>query len=219
MRADNVSARIVDADAFARDGVAEIPATFHHRDLAALPQLDAQAAGDRTLLHRGWCRALARTLAREPRIAALLGDHTHPVQCTLFAKSTATNWLVAPHRDLHVPVRERIDDPALRGWSAKQGVPFVEAPPDLLANLIAIRLHLDACTTVDGPLRVWPGSHRHGRHSGEGRVCPAAAGDALAMRPGLVHASSKASGLSQRRVLHFVFGPHHPPHGLRWRWA
>jgi hypothetical protein len=39
------------------------------------------------------------------------------------------------------------------------------------------------------------------------------------MRPLLLHASSKASGSSLRRVLHFLFGPRDLPHGLRWQHA
>jgi len=72
--------------------------------------------------------------------------------------------------------------PALRAWSEKEGVLFVQAPVDFLAQLIAVRAHLDACTAQDGPLRTVPGT-------------------------------------SRRRVLHFLFAPRHPPHGLRWHHA
>ena len=47
-------------------------------------------------------------------------------------------------------------------------------------------------------------------------TCHAARGSALAMRPLLLHASSKAGGSSRRRVLHFLFGPRRLQHGLRW---
>jgi len=50
-------------------------------------------------------------------------------------------------------------------------------------------------------------------------ICTAEAGEALAMRPLLVHASSKASGNSRRRLLHVVFGPREPGYGLQWRHA
>lgn len=39
------------------------------------------------------------------------------------------------------------------------------------------------------------------------------------MRPLLLHASSKATGRSRRRVLHFVYGPAQLPSGLRWHEA
>jgi hypothetical protein len=38
----------------------------------------------------------------------------------------------------------------------------------------------------------------------------------MAMRPLLLHASSKATGSSRRRVLHFLFGPPALPFGLEW---
>jgi hypothetical protein len=48
-------------------------------------------------------------------------------------------------------------------------------------------------------------------------ACNAHRGSALVMRPLLLHASSKASGLSRRRVLHLLFGPRQLPHGLNWQ--
>lgn len=47
-------------------------------------------------------------------------------------------------------------------------------------------------------------------------ICTVAKGGALLMKPLLLHSSSKSSGLGQRRVLHFVFGPRTLPCGLRW---
>jgi hypothetical protein len=41
----------------------------------------------------------------------------------------------------------------------------------------------------------------------------------MLMRPLLLHASSRASGASRRRVLHFVFGPRELPFGLAWALA
>ena len=46
--------------------------------------------------------------------------------------------------------------------------------------------------------------------------CTLTRGDALVLRPLLLHASSKGNGHSRRRVLHFVFGPRELPCGLRW---
>jgi ectoine hydroxylase-related dioxygenase (phytanoyl-CoA dioxygenase family) len=115
----------------------------------------------------------------------------------------------------------------LRGWSLKEGELFVQAPIDVLERSVAVRLHLDACTEADGPLRVVPGSHRRGRVDPADAItarehehaCTAERGSALVLRPLLLHASSKAHGNSQRRVLHFLFAPRELPHGLRWRRA
>jgi hypothetical protein len=151
------------------------------------------------------------------------------VQCTYFEKSASRNWLVPIHQDLSIPVARRVDEPSLRGWSEKEGALFVQAPAELLAQLVAVRLHLDACGADDGPVRVLPGSHRLGlidpqaavlmRSTGAEVTCEAEPGDALVMRPLLLHASSKATGRSRRRVLHFVFGPRVLTHGLAWRQA
>lgn len=91
---------------------------------------------------------------------------------------------------------------------------------------MAVRVHLEDCGPDDGPLRVVPGSHAMGvidsaealqlRDEQEEVPCPAAQGAALVMRPLLLHASSKASGSSRRRVLHFLFGPAQLPYGLAW---
>jgi ectoine hydroxylase-related dioxygenase (phytanoyl-CoA dioxygenase family) len=80
-----------------------------------------------------------------------------------------------------------------------------------------------------GGLRVVPKSHSQGRLSRERAeelrrqngetVVPVTLGGALAMRTLILHASSKATKVVQRRVLHFVFGPRSLPLGLEWRWA
>src|SRR5205814_9752726 len=138
------------------------------------------------------------------------------VQCTLFDKSPARNWLVALHQDLSIPVRERITHPDCTGWSEKEGVLFVQPPLSVLESLVAVRVHLDECGPGTGPLRVVPGSHRHGRLSkSEARhqqqttgefECFLKRGDALLIRQLLLLASSKARVPSRRRVLHFRFG-------------
>lgn len=106
---------------------------------------------------------------------------------------------------------------------------YVQAPIELLEQLVAIRINLDDCGTEDGPLRVVPGSRRRGRidsataveirRTNDEVVCTGARGDALAMRPLLLHASSKSRGKSNRRVLHFLYGLRDLPYGLRWHEA
>jgi ectoine hydroxylase-related dioxygenase (phytanoyl-CoA dioxygenase family) len=158
----------------------------------------------------------------------LPADHV-AVQCNYFEKSAERNWLVAIHQDLSIPVAARVAEPSLRGWSEKEGALFVQAPVALLEQLVALRLHLDDCTLDDGPLRVVPGSHLGGILAGSDASAAreadmevqgtAQAGDVLALRPLLLHASSKGRGSGRRRVLHFVFGPHALPHGLAWAGA
>jgi len=133
---------------------------------------------------------------------------------------------VSVHQDLSIPVAERVDAEGLRGWSEKEGSLQVQPPVEVLEQLVAVRLHIDPCNEDDGPLRVVPASHLQGIVSPESAVrerdakgevfCTAQPGDALVMRPLLLHASSKARASSRRRVLHFLFGPPTLPHGLRW---
>ncbi len=186
-------------------------------------------AGNRNLLASDWCATLAHELKNHPLLAQVLPQSLVAVQCTLFEKSLDRNWLVALHQDLSIPVAEKIDHPALSGWTEKEGVIFVQPPIELLQQLVALRLHIDDCAVSDGPLKVVPGSHLHGRvsqtlaqslRSNNGEViCPVARGGVMIMRPLLLHASSKATGQSRRRVLHFLFAPKTLPFGLRWHHA
>lgn len=186
---------------------------------------DPARGGTRCLLPQPWCATLVASLRAHPALAALLGA-TVAVQCTYFEKSAERNWLVPIHQDLSIPVAARVDAVELRGWSEKEGSLFVQAPRTVLEQMVAVRLHLDACAEDDGPLRVVPGSHLAGLMDNAGAIaarqargevsCTAKAGDVLVIRPLLLHASSKGSGNSKRRVLHFVFGPPSLPHGLQW---
>lgn len=187
------------------------------------------SGGTRNLLVKPWCAALVERLRRHPGLSGVVPVGHMAVQCSYFEKSASRNWAVSPHQDLSVPVAERVKGLGLTGWSRKEGALFVQPPAALLEQLVAVRVHLDACTAEDGPLTVVPGSHRFGRmtefdvmavrRSSLEVTCTAAAGEALAMRPLLVHSSPKARGTSRRRLLHLVFGPRSPGYGLRWHHA
>ncbi len=187
------------------------------------------AVGVRRMLDHDWCADLVCLIRHHLEATGILPKGYLAVQCTCFEKSQDENWLVAMHQDLSIPVQVRVDDPALMGWSEKDGMFFVQPPVDLLERLVALRLHIDDCREEDGALRVVPGSHMQGRlknadalamrdEIGE-EICPVSQGGAMAMRPLLLHASSKATGNSRRRVLHFLFGPAELPHGLHWAYA
>jgi len=191
----------------------------------SLGAADTRGAGSRLLLHETWCADLACKVMAHPDVRKALPVRARAVQCTFFEKSATKNWLVPIHQDLSIPVSGRVDHPALSGWSEKEGVVFVQAPDNVLEQMLAVRVHVDHCSREDGPLRVVPGSHEIGRVEPAqaaivGRAAaievPARRGDALLMRPLVLHASSKSSGSSLRRVLHFVFGPEVLPYGLAW---
>ncbi|MGM9480680.1 phytanoyl-CoA dioxygenase family protein [Roseateles sp. NT4] len=196
--------------------------------VAELSALPAGSAGQRELLEQHWCQVLAEWLREQPQLSSLLPPVA--VQCTLFEKSSERNWLVTPHQDLAIPVAGRVEHVALSAWSVKAGRHFVLAPAEVLGQMMAVRLHLDDATQAEGGLRFVPGSHLDGVLGEEaarqwraraGEVAAdARAGDALLMRPLVLHASSKAtSATGRRRVLHFLFGPLELPFGLRWQRA
>ncbi|QJR09246.1 hypothetical protein DSM104443_00283 [Usitatibacter rugosus] len=210
-----------------QDGYAVAPAVFDLMETAsiaeALQAVPIASAGTRNLLEFGWCRALVG------RIRSTLEIRGVAVQCTLFDKTPERNWLVAFHQDLSIPVRERVEHPELRAWSVKEGQQFVQPPVALLEQLTAVRIHIDDCDPENGPLRLVPGSHRHGRldeseakrlRKVTGEVpLPIGRGGALILKPLLLHASSKAASPRHRRVLHFLFGPASIGYGLRWQHA
>jgi len=188
--------------------------------------LQKSSAGSRRLLDHGWCRQVGMEIQSKLVRAIDSIDHLTLVQCTYFDKSPTSNWLVTWHQDCSVPVSSRVDSPELTGWSTKEGMTFVYGPDELLAKMLAVRLHLNDSLATNGPLRVIPGSHRFGtlsdaeierqRHEREEVSCIVPKGGVLAMRPLILHASSKSTSTVPRRVLHFLFGPMTLPHGLQW---
>jgi ectoine hydroxylase-related dioxygenase (phytanoyl-CoA dioxygenase family) len=203
-----------------------VPASECDRVAQHLGRPATGRAGSRALLNEVWCRDLGAAIASHPRVASLLPANAVAVQCTLFEKSPESNWLVAFHQDLSIPVAARVESDACTGWSEKDGLTFVQPPVDVLAQMLAVRVQIDESAGRDGALRVIPGSHRNGKvpsgdvasiRAKQGEVsCEVERGGALVLRPLLIHASSKITGARPRRVLHFLFGPASLPHGLRW---
>jgi len=158
-------------------------------------------------------------LAREPRLLNIaqevLGTEALPFRATLFDKSPQANWLVVWHQDTALPLRERHDAPSWAPWSVKDGVVYAHAPAGVLSQVLALRIHLDDSTADNGPLRVLPGTHTEGVLSDdairefvaqiEPTDCLIPQGGVLAMRPLLIHASSKSQSEGLRRVLHIEY--------------
>jgi hypothetical protein len=214
------------------EGMQQLSATFEEAGFLVIPDaltesccsdldahvrsLDSIGSGTRELLGFDWACQLARQLRDLPLIRAILGDSRLAVQCTYFAKRPSRNWLVAPHQDLSIPVMERKADARFTGRSEKDGTWFCQPPSEVLSQLVAVPVHLDNNIEGNGPLRVIPGSHRLGRIAvqqiaetrrqfGEVR-CLVARRGIVAMRPLLLHASSKSTVDTPRRVLHVLFG-------------
>jgi len=169
------------------------------RHLMAVPAIEA-AAKDKRLLR----------IARRA-----LGDGAVPFRATLFDKSAMANWLVVWHQDTALPLESRNDSAEWGPWSLKAGLLYAHAPAWALSRVIALRISLDASTSENGPLRVIPGSHLAGvlsddeifglarTHENIEVLVPR--GGVLAMRPLLVHSSSKARSGEPRRVLHIEY--------------
>ncbi len=221
------------ADSFAAQGFALLPhvldASACDEAAAMLEKVSTHGAGSRRLLERPWCQHLARQIRSHSAVSELLSPDAVAVQCTVFDKSPAKNWLVAFHQDRSIPVLGRVNAAGLSVWSEKEGELFVQPPASVLEQMIAVRLHIDPCPAESGALRVVPGSHLSGvldvdeverfRNIKGEKVLPAPRGGALLLKPLLLHASSKVSASLQRRVLHFVYGPRELPLGLKLRHA
>ncbi len=193
---------------------------FDRRDMERVAQALASAdllrtkAGMRHVLRVPAVRALASEPALIALAATFLGQAI-PFRATLFDKSQVSNWLVAWHQDTALPLSRRVDDPLWGPWSVKGGVLHAIAPASVLATVVALRVHLDDSTHANGPLRVLPGTHTYGvlAHDEIQQLadsimpvaCVAPAGGVVAMRPLVVHASSKAKNDQPRRVLHIEY--------------
>jgi len=184
-------------------------------DELALAPLDRTKAGARHVLRV----SAVRRLAEDPCLLSIARQYVGPAACvfraTLFDKSPAANWLVVWHQDTALPLRERFDDGAWGPWSRKAGVLYAHAPAWALEQIVALRVSLDDSTTSNGPLRVLPCTHTRGvltdpEIEEASRAVAAvdgivAAGGVIAMRPLIIHASSKAESSEPRRVLHIEF--------------
>ena len=189
---------------------------------------DVNGAGSRGMLRIPEVAELAQTiLANVARLH--LPSNPVPVRGIYFDKRPETNWLVAWHQDLTLALRAQVETPGFDPWSVKEGVPHVQPPIPLLEQMLAVRLHLDDANAENGALRVLPGTHRLGRLSAESIqrcrethdevLCEAKAGDVLLMRPLLLHASSRSTSPSRRRVLHVEFAGFSLPPPLEWHEA
>ncbi len=160
-----------------------------------------------------------RSIANDERLLKIarrwVGDGATPYRATLFEKSGAANWLVVWHQDTALPLEHQFESNDWGPWSSKEGIKYAHAPSNVLERIIALRIHIDASTDLNGPLRVIPDSHELGvledgavfehAHNSNSTSCLAPMGGVVAMRPLLIHASSKAKIDAPRRVLHIEY--------------
>src|SRR4051794_7757164 len=99
-----------------------------------------QAHGIRHLLRQS---PVFAAWSRSADVRALLPPGMEPARAILFDKTSETNWKVAWHQDLTIPVREKREVSGYGPWSVKDGVAHVQPPIAILEDMITLRLHLD----------------------------------------------------------------------------
>src|SRR6266581_105158 len=175
-----------------------------------------------TSLRTRWFNAFVWQLPRFPIVKRSVagGTYTGCGICWRFAPQSEF-W----QQDNVIAVRERLEVPGFVGWSQKAGVWQVQPPVEVLAQMIAVRVHLDDCGADNGPLRVLPGSHRCGwldddldawKAGVPEMVCTVKCGGILVMCPLLLHASAASESAGHRRVIHIEYAAADLPAGLDW---
>ena len=196
-----------------------VPNVLHVAETAALRSavetLPRGRAGARHVMTHPDVRKIASSRHLVSLAATLLRRPAMPFKATLFDKSPQSNWLVAWHQDLALPIRRRVDAAGWGPWTDKGGRLYAIAPAEALRKVIALRVHLDDSSRDNGPLRVLPGTHGLGRLPDD-RIaalareidpveCTVTSGGVIAMSPLIVHASSKSTSAAPRRVLHLEY--------------
>ena len=204
-----------------KDGLAILSGVFCAEEISSVlqhlhgAQLRRTRAGIRHLMSD----SQVAMLANDPRLLSIASEildrDAFPFRATLFDKSPDANWLVNWHQDTALPLRTPKETPGWGPWSVKEGITYAHAPTHALDQVVALRLHLDASREQNGPLRVPPGTHKFGVLTDDevyglatkqpGLDCLAESGSVLAMRPLLIHSSSKSQIDAARRVLHIEY--------------
>lgn len=213
-------------DAFDATSVAsmilEVESALASNSSSVLAGSRGPAYGARNLL-RLWPHAIDWLKRCDPLVAMLraaLGPNAGIVRGLYFDKPPGHSWALPWHRDYTVAVQEHRAVSGFAKPTVKAGVPHLEAPEELLATMLTVRIHLDTMADDNGPLRVVPGSHRTASDAtADARTLLCEAGDVLLMRPLLLHASghSEATTARHRRIVHLECASSPDlPGGLEW---
>ncbi len=173
-------------------------------------------------------------LALLPRVCRLirqlLGPTAGLVRGLVFDKPPQRSWTLPWHRDRTVAVKqipEQLGE--FSNPTRKAGIPHVNAPDQVLEQMLTLRFALDPIRHENGPLVVLPGSHQLAAdgdadldepNSGEITPILGSAGDVLVMRPLLAHSSLKSDSQTRlrRRIIHLeLSGRENLLAGFAWR--
>lgn len=196
---------------------------------ASIPPTSSGRGGVRHLISHPSVIQLLQQGSLGRYLWSVLGRDLVAVKATMFDKTSNSNWRVQWHQDRAITIKERMDLPGYGPWSMKSGSLHVEAPSRVLEQMVAIRIHLDACGADNGPLRVVPGSHLYGKIT-DARIAEVAVatpsaeivveqGAIVLMRPLLLHATTTAQAPAHRRVLHIELAPRESISPLQWHTA
>lgn len=156
----------------------------------------------------------------------ILGKTPHVVRVLFFDKTLEKNWFVAWHQDKTVAVNKKWEITGWRLWTRKDGTYHAQPPFAVLREMVTFRLHLDATDQENGCLKVILGSHKRGLLTSDAIneivtqeksfLCAVNAGDAVIMRPYLLHSSHKAIVPKHRRIIHIELSSYELPVPLSW---
>lgn len=218
---------------FAVDGVEIRAAVLSAANIKAISD---EIRIDHEIVRRTGIRNLEKKFASIAQVAAdpsvlsiaasLLGNAPRLVRALFFDKTLERNWFVAWHQDRTVTLNRRLKMPGWGSWTEKEGVHHVQPPSAVLEQMLTIRIHVDDADEEGGCLRVIPGSDKLGIltqdeidravRTSTPQACVAAAGDALIMRPLILHSSRKSRRHAHRRVVHLEYSSYDLPAGISW---
>ena len=217
----------------ATEGIEIRPSVLSFEEIDAIK---AEVSVDHEVLRRTGIRNLEKKFRSIAAVAASstvlsiatssLGRSAQLVRALFFDKTPERNWSVAWHQDRTVTVNRRIEMPGWGAWTRKDGVHHAQPPREALDHMVTVRLHVDDADEQGGCLYVIPGSQRLGvltqaeiDLSVEGATplaCVVKAGDAVVMRPLLLHSSVKSRRPAHRRVVHLEYSSYELPPGVCW---
>lgn len=228
------------AEKIANNGFAIVPGVLGSQTISSLLAQLAEVTVNETVKRRGQSyfgirnllnavpgvRDLAESSQIRSIVEPIVGERARVVRGIFFDKTPEANWKVVWHQDVAIAVRQQKHVAGFYNWSVKSGIAHVQPSVSILESILTLRLHLDDADEANGALKVIPGSHKLGRIEAKDMddakrmalpvTCCVKQGDALAMRPLLLHSSSSSATPSHRRVVHLEFSSVELPGGLEW---
>jgi hypothetical protein len=215
------------------DGAERIRSALSEDELSAAAALFRLGSRPGARLRTADLQPIAALLTTDGAIGGVAagygGGGMKAVRAILLDKSPVTNWSLGWHQDRVIAVDKRREVPGFNGWSSKDGVLHVQAPAELIAGMLTLRIHVDPVDADNAPLIILRGSHVLGRQSESDIVhlattltqaqCLADPGDVWIYRTPIIHASDQQRLTAHRRVLQVDYAGFNLPGGMRWAYA